>query len=111
MRRVKFCWCCLRPQLYCELGEDGRLPWAANIRLKIDPIPGMGAALLDAWRLAFFGGTVGSGAMMLVLSAASPGAASTTFGGSVDDAALSAVGAGVDEPPALASIVAAAEVT
>ena len=67
--------------------------------------------MLDAWRLAFFGGTVDSGAMMLVLSAASPGAASTTFGGSVGDAALSAVGAGVEALEALASTVVAAEVT
>ena len=38
------------------------MPWAANIRRKIDPMPGSGPDLPDAWRLAFFGGTAASGA-------------------------------------------------
>src|SRR5690349_4794591 len=55
------------------------------MRRKIDPSPGNGAGFAEAWRFAFFGGGTCSGAIIVVPSGTSAGAASTTFGGSVAD--------------------------
>ena len=55
------------------------------MRRKIDPRPENGAGFAEAWRFAFFGGGTCSGAIIVVPSGTSAGAASTTFGGSVAD--------------------------